>query len=53
MTKYVAMLAKNFTTPKAAARWELLFNKPATGFNLSAFLHQAKYLECDKSASLK
>ncbi len=31
MTKYIAMIAVNFVTPKATAKQELLFNKLASG----------------------
>jgi hypothetical protein len=30
VTKYIAMAVINFVTPKAAAKEELLFNKPAS-----------------------
>jgi hypothetical protein len=31
VTQFIAMFALNLVTPKAAAKQELLFNKPANG----------------------
>ncbi len=44
VTKYIAMTVINYVTPKAAAKQELLFNKPVSTSGSSAFMLSLTFL---------